>query len=116
LAFPGCEEHVQTPQDRDLNPGTWTRGHRSAPSLPENTAVYERSMSGPSTATLRSCPARAPCLSPPRGLDSTLMRRRRLTRLSFTTIRYNEGRVPVEVMSFVHPLACLQKSEGDQLH
>ena len=44
--FPGCEEHVQTPQDRDLNPGMWTRGHRSAPSIPENTAIYERRMRG----------------------------------------------------------------------
>jgi hypothetical protein len=46
LWFPGFEEHVQTPQDRDLNPGIWTRGHRSAPSIPENTEIYERRMRG----------------------------------------------------------------------
>jgi hypothetical protein len=39
-----CEEHVQTPQDSDLNPGMWTRGHRSRPSILENTAIDERSM------------------------------------------------------------------------
>src|SRR4030095_8241336 len=44
--FLGCEEHVQTPQDRDLNPGIWTRGHRSAPSIPENTEIDESRMRG----------------------------------------------------------------------
>src|SRR5437016_10396740 len=33
-------------QDRDLDPGMWTRGHRSAPSRPEDTAIYESRMSG----------------------------------------------------------------------
>ena len=43
---PGGEEYNQTPQDSDLNPGLWTRGHRSVPSLSENTAIDERSMRG----------------------------------------------------------------------
>ena len=43
---PGGEEYNQTPQDSDLNPGLWTRGHRSVPSLSESTAIDERSMRG----------------------------------------------------------------------
>jgi hypothetical protein len=54
-----CEEHVQTPQDSDLNPGMWTRGHRSVPSIPENTEIYERRMRGifhiPSLLVVTSC-------------------------------------------------------------
>ena len=44
--FPGGEDHVQTPQDSDLNPGMWTRGHRSVPRIPENTANDERRVRG----------------------------------------------------------------------
>jgi hypothetical protein len=37
-------EHVQTPWDKDLTPSMWTRGHRSASNIPENTVAYERRM------------------------------------------------------------------------
>jgi hypothetical protein len=34
----GGEAQVQMPQDSDLTPGRWTRGHHSVPRRPENTA------------------------------------------------------------------------------
>jgi hypothetical protein len=30
------KEHIQTPRDKDLSPGTWTGGHRSARTILEH--------------------------------------------------------------------------------
>jgi hypothetical protein len=61
--FRGCTAHVQTPQDSDLNPGLGTRGHRSAPSIPENTAIDERRSRGTFACVPRWHKTRA--MSPP---------------------------------------------------